>query len=42
MKFNIYDQSAENVKPNYFIGMFRNSSDIDRLSTCLNSIHTGR
>ena len=26
------------VKPNYFIGMFRNSSDIDRLSTCLNSM----
>ncbi len=26
------------VKPNYFIGMFRDSSDIDRLSGCLESM----
>ncbi|MCY4403205.1 MAG: hypothetical protein OXD54_11560 [Candidatus Poribacteria bacterium] len=26
------------VKPNYFIGMFRDSGDIDRLSECLSSI----
>lgn len=26
------------VKPNYFIGMFRDEGDIDRLSTCLSTI----
>ncbi len=26
------------VKPNYFIGMFRNANDIDRLSGCLSEI----
>ncbi len=26
------------VKPNYFIGMFRDEGDIDRLSACLSAI----